>query len=268
MIDSWGYQNNDDRECMEELETELVQETVDTNPLRCIVEVRFPGRGTPLNYYNDCFDIHIGDAVYVDGKMAGVKGRVTAVSRHFKIHPSDYRKIICRVDTNVHGKFDLVRSFFMTFARNTLPYEKVRPWFFAPGEEEYIVGQDDFSFDLEELELMTGSTAIAERGYNYYRDDHVVYLSLDRYKGRAIVRGTEYYEVEFTLENRIITDITCTCPCTYPCKHEYAAMLLLRELLLEIEEHFADCDDYFAAMERNTLLSMAGNGNNRGCLVI
>ena len=39
--------------------------------------------------YNDLFDLHPGDLVYVDGKLEGHRGRVTDVNYNFKIKVSD-----------------------------------------------------------------------------------------------------------------------------------------------------------------------------------
>lgn len=38
---------------------------------RSVVQVEFPGRGMPLAYYNDRFDLKPGDKVYVDGQARG-----------------------------------------------------------------------------------------------------------------------------------------------------------------------------------------------------
>ena len=48
---------------------------------------------------------------------------------------------------------------------------------------------------------------------------------------RAIVEGTEFYEVEFTLEAGQIRSLMCDCPYPEICKHEYAVMLQLKETL-------------------------------------
>ena len=45
-----------------------------------IVQIFFPDRNRTLSYYNDRFDLHMGDIVFVDGKLEGLRGRVTAVS--------------------------------------------------------------------------------------------------------------------------------------------------------------------------------------------
>lgn len=45
-------------------------------------------------YYNDSFDLKVGDFVYVEGKLEGYRGQVTEVNYSFKIKPSDYKKVI------------------------------------------------------------------------------------------------------------------------------------------------------------------------------
>ncbi len=231
-----------------------------------MVQGHFPGRGMPLTYYNDRFDLQIGDSVYVDGKLAGIRGKVTEVCRNFKIRPSDYQRVICRVDTEVRGQFLLTGGHFMTFDRTSIPFDKVLPWFCAPCGEEYVTGSDDSGFFLDELEEMDIRPVIEARGEEYYADGRVVYLSLDSCRGRAIVRGTNPYEVEFDLQNGWVSHLTCTCPCAFTCKHEYAVMRKLQESLEFLVDDFGGCDDYFASIDAATLLSHAHFG--RGTLVL
>lgn len=39
-----------------------------------VVRVYFPERGRAFSYYNERFDLHEGDVVYVSGKLAGFWG--------------------------------------------------------------------------------------------------------------------------------------------------------------------------------------------------
>ena len=55
-----------------------VPETV--APVRSLVRIYFPDRNQTLTYYNDQFDLHKGDLVYVDGKLEGLRGRVVDVA--------------------------------------------------------------------------------------------------------------------------------------------------------------------------------------------
>ena len=43
-------------------------------PRKSVVQVSFPGRGGALAYYNDQFDLKVGDRVYVEGKLERSSG--------------------------------------------------------------------------------------------------------------------------------------------------------------------------------------------------
>ena len=242
-------------------------------PRRSLVRVYFAGRNLTLSYYNDLFDLHPGDLVYVDGKLEGMRGRVTDVSYNFKIKLSEYKRVIGVVDTDVHGRFYMAGSHFVTFDRNVLPAYKVRTWFKAPEaeDEEIVSGSDDTSFSLDNLKEMHVKPEIAERGHGYYLDNKVRYISIDGTKGYAIVEGSEAYEVEFEYRNGEISGLTCSCFCSFNCKHAFAAMLQLRETLGLIADQYADeyeRNGYFAAINKGTLFSVAVDGKDSGEFVL
>lgn len=244
-----------------------------TVPRRSVVQVYFKGRNMTLSYYNDRFDLHCGDFVYVEGKLEGLMGRVTEVNYNFKIKLSDYKRVIAVVDTNVHGQFFAAESHFVTFNPNTLPRDKVLMWFKAPmnDEEEYVSGSDDSAFFLDNLGDMNVSASVVERGNEYYMDNKVRYISLDGTRGYAIVEGNEGYEVEFEYRNGEISHLTCSCFCSYNCKHEFAAMLQLRETLGLIEDNYAaeyKETGYFAAINKTTLFTFAVGGKTKGSFVL
>ena len=83
---------------------------------------------------------------------------------------------------------------------------------------------------------MNVSAGIAERGHNYYTENRVRYISLDGSKGYAIVEGSTAYEVEFEYRDGTISGLICSCFCSCSCKHEFAAMLQLKEALGRIEK--------------------------------
>lgn len=250
--------------CEPEVNTEPVVETAageTSAPVKSVVQIYFPDRGKTLSYYNDTFDLHKGDIVYVDGKLEGMRGCVVDVSYTFKIKLSDYKRVIAKADTDVHGEFCLAGSHFVTFDRNALPPSKAITWFRAPLKEEdiFVSGSDNSSFLLSDLKGMKVSPEIAERGHDYYTENRVRYLSLDGTTGYAIVEGSETYEVEFTYINGEISGLVCNCYCSYPCKHQFAAMLQLRETLELIEKHYASKykqDGFFAAVHKGTLFSL------------
>ena len=238
---------------------EIGKEIVHT-PVKSLVDIRFPVRNMTLSYYNDQFDLAPGDLVYVDGKLEGLLGHVVSVNRHFKIKLSDYKRVIAKVDTHIQGQLNLCGSHAVSFDRNVIPYSKVVSWFKAPSfdEEEYITGEEGGGFLLEDLSSMKIRQEIAERGHDYYRNNKVAYLCLDGIHGKAIVTGSEPYEIEFDFIDGEISNLVCNCFCTYCCKHEFAAMLQLRETLDMIRKHYDDQyarTGYFAALSKSAFLT-------------
>lgn len=64
----------------------------------------------PLAYYNDRFDLNEGDVVYVSGKLADEPGVVVSVTTKFRIHTSDYERVLSLLDLTIHGSFSGVRD--------------------------------------------------------------------------------------------------------------------------------------------------------------
>ena len=242
-------------------------------PRKSLVQVRFPGKGMALTYYNDQFDLKVGDRVYVDGKLEGQLGQVMEVSYNFKIKLSDYKKVIAVVNTDVHGEFHMAGSHFVTFNPNVLPATQAALWFKAPlkEDEEIISSTDDSSFRLDDLKGMNISAAVAERGHDYYLENRVRYICLHGAMGFAIIEGSENYVVEFEYRDGEISHLICECPCSYTCKHEFAAMLQLKETLELIDKHYAEeyaQTGYFAAISKGTLFSFAIDGKETGSFTL
>lgn len=230
-------------------------------PRRSVVQVFFAEKCMSFSYYNDQFDLHRGDRVYVDGKLEGVPGFVTDVNYTFKIKLSDYKRVVALVDTTVHGRFFTMGRHFVTFERETLSGDRVITWFRWKNEkDEFVSGSDDSSFHLDDLSGMHISEKTAERGHAYYTEDRVRYICVDGTKGYAIVQGSDAYEVEFAYKNGEISQLVCSCFCSNACKHEFAAMMQLRETLREIEQRHAEeyaRTGYFASISQSTLFSYA-----------
>lgn len=242
-------------------------------PRKSVVQVYFAGRNMTLAYYNDRFDLHRGDMVYVDGKLEGMRGRVTEVNYNFKIKVSDYKRVIAVADTTVNGRFFMAGSHFVTFDRAALPISKAVTWFKAPAkdDDEFVSGSDYTTFRLDDLSGMKVGAAIAERGHDYYLENRVRYICIDGSKGYAIVEGSKNYEIEFEYRYGEISGLVCSCFCSYNCKHEFAAMLQLKETLELIEKHYADEYErtgYFAAVNKGTLFAFAIDGKETGSFVL
>ena len=242
-------------------------------PKKSVVRVHFSARNMTLSYYNDAFDLKVGDIVYVDGKLEGLRGRVVDIAYNFKIKLSDYKRVISVADTEVKGELFFGGSHFITFDPAVLPYSKVISWFKAPDKagDIYASGNDDTSFQLDDLSTMKISRDIAERGHDYYMESRVRYICLDGAKGRAIVEGSQIYELEFEYRNGEIRNLTCGCFCSYPCKHEFAAMLQLRETLERIAKNYEPkhrAANYFAAVFKGTFMRIAVDGKETGSIHI
>lgn len=75
---------------------------------------------------------------------------------------------------------------------------------------------DDFSYQIK------------ERGKDYYNSNNVISCYKNNNKYYAKVRGTDIkpyiVNVEITKDD---IEYTCTCPCNFPCKHEYAVIMTI-----------------------------------------
>ena len=238
-------------------------------PRKSVVQVYFAEKNRTLAYYNDRFDLHRGDLVYVSGKLEGLLGRVMEVNYNFKIKISDYQCVIAVADTTVRGTFFMAGSHFVTFERAVLPRSQVIAWFKAPAKEEdaFVSGSDETSFFLDGLKTMPVQGEIAKRGYDYYMENRVRYLCLDGEKGYAIVAGSENYEVEFVYRGGQISRLTCSCFCGNTCKHEVATLLQLQETLALVEKNYAGeygHSEYFAAIAKGILFAFAVDGKDNG----
>ena len=238
-----------------------------------IVQIFFPDRNRTLSYYNDRFDLRPGDIVFVDGKLAGLQGRVTAVSTHFKVKLEDYKRVIGLADTRVAGQFYQANAHLITFDPLVLPWRQFCTWV-KPTEEDdagYYISYDEEGFPLDDWSRLEVDSAVAERGVDYYKENRVLYLCLNGIQSRAIVEGTKPYEVEFQYRDGQISNLFCDCPCGYTCKHEVAVLLQLRETLELIEEYYAtqwDKGPYWAIVSKPMLYRFAVDANPGAVLTL
>ena len=241
-------------------------------PRRALVEVRFAARNNTLTYYNERFDLKVGDIVYVDGKLEGERGCVVGINYNFKIKLADYQQVVAVADRTVKGEFFVAGSHFVTFDRAALPVEQALGWFMPPTKEEDLVcGYDDTTFALDRPEEMDIRPEVAHRGHEYFMENKVTYLCLDGGRGTAVVEGKRAYTVEFEYRGGQIGRMVCSCPFTENCKHEFATMLQLRELLDRIHEAYGaqyEHSGYFAAILKGVLFAVAVDGMETGRFVL
>lgn len=238
---------------------------------KSVVDVFFPDRHLTCSYYNDSFNLKKGDIVYVDGKLEGLRGRVTNVNYTFKIKLSDYKRVIAVADTDVKGEFYLAGSHLITTDPYALMYEQIITWFMAPSEEEEVVsGEGHEVIDIDDLNSMKIDKDTAERGHDYFLQNRVAYIELNHGKGRAIVLGTKPYEVEFNIDSGDVSGLVCNCFCTGNCKHEFAALLQLRETLDMVADNYAKINlgEYLAIVSKAVFYENAIMNKNQGKFIV
>ena len=210
-------------------------------PVRSLVLVRFFPDGRAFTYYNDKFDLAVGDHVFVSGKLAGQRGIVEKVTTRFKINLADYQRVISKASAAIHGTYESVLDKMVSYDREALTPEEFRSWILPPAhwdgdgsddeEDEIIVG-DGYELSLPELEEGEDvDPAVLDRAVDYCRSGKVAYLCVRDGAGTAFVEGTSWYEVNFRLSGDTMTGMYCDCPYPGLCKHLLAAALTVRAMV-------------------------------------
>lgn len=240
------------------------------NPVRSLVSVRFDCHPTPLAYYNDLFDLQEGDVVYVSGKLAGTPGVVMSVTTKFRIHTSDYERVLSLLDLTVHGSFTRVRDKMVSFDHLAISPEQFAGWITPPEDpkkkkaeeedEDEVISGEGYAIGINNIENCEDITpAVAERAVNYCTEGRVRYLCVQNGVGRAYVEGAKWYRIDFRIRDGVMTDIYCDCPYPELCKHEIAAALTLRMLFQEPQ--FQNAGD-FMALDRRTFWKLASHADS------
>ncbi len=264
-----GFQFNENTPEREIVVPEIPEE--ETAPRKCLAEIRFPNVYRPYTYYNDTFDLKIGDKVFVSGKLDGVMGTVEGLSYNFKIDLSKYERVIRKVESHIKGEFNLVGTHMLTFDRAALPYEKVITWFDFPirTDADYVRCSDGSSFGLHEIPV---GWSRGEHGDWLYEKGQVKYLSLYEKQGRALVEDNDdIHEIEFIFEDSKISDFFCDCYDPYLCGHQFAVVRQLQEVMKLIEENYAEQyanSNCFALVKRETLEAFATDSKVSGKVVL
>ena len=251
---------------------ELTQsKSISTHKHMTLVQVYFVAKDDAFLYLCEDIILHEGDHVYVSGKMKDTLGIVVDVRHQFKVRPSKYERVIAKIDTQLQGEFKIFNRLLLSFDRKSLGKEKISQWFFSPqGEEPYISTYRPAPFPLDDLTQFPIEHARLERGLQYYKEQRVVYMCIDDRYGYAIVRGSEYYEVEFEYNNGIIEDISCSCYCDGHCKHEFAVLLELQYMLQIVEKEFKNeysKNRYLATIDKDVLWQMSVRWTNKGTII-
>lgn len=96
-------------------------------------------------------------------------------------------------------------------------------------QKEGSTGINIFDGDIDSLFTDT----IIYRGKDYFENNMILNCELSKSKFISYVQGTNFsneYKVTISINNENeITDMECTCPYPYNCKHEYATLLKIRD---------------------------------------
>ena len=232
------------------------EKEISESPVRSVAEVRFLADGQVYPYYNDRFDLEVGDMVFVTGKKEGMPGVVISVTRKFKVDLSYYQKILSAAHITLRGTFTPIVNMMVSTDSEASPgAELFRAWVKAPKTEEQtaqIVYGEGYELPLDTLEQdKEVKPQILDRAVDYCESGNVRFLSLRDGVGTAFVEGGSWYEVNFRYANRQITELYCECPYPGLCKHELAAAIVLRKMFEELN---AETD--FTAIEQRFFREM------------
>lgn len=234
-------------------------------PRRSVVQVTFGDRNGTYSYYNEQFDLHRGDFVYVEGEFEGMIGCVLDVHYNFKAKRSVFKRVVSRVDLEQLDQMNLGGEHLLFFDRKVLDPEKaalilgVR----KDDDEDYYIGSGDPAFDLGNLDGLKLNLQDARYGLRYFLDGEVTFLSLDGTKGTAMFHSTygSGTTVEFEYSKGLIQNLNCSCFGHFNCAHEFAAMLQLRETLRVIDRDHREeyeTSSYFAAIRKEAVVEVLG----------
>lgn len=214
-----------------------------TEAVRSLVSVRFDGRDRALTYYNDRFDLKECDRVFVSGKLAGKAGIIESVTTRFRIRLSDYERVLSVAQTPIRGKYSHKGSVMLSYDPVALCAEDFRKWILPPEEkpedpEDGILFGDGYEIPLDNPGSAEGfDPNVLERAFDYVRDDRVGYVSVRNGIGKAYVRGSRWYEIDFSLRDGVISEAYCECSFPGLCKHLLAVAVLIGAL-----QHHGDLD--------------------------
>ncbi|MEF9921340.1 MAG: hypothetical protein RR313_00970 [Anaerovoracaceae bacterium] len=206
--------------------------------MNSVVKVGFMNDGREFPYYNNKFDLKVGDIVYVDGKQEGKAGIVLSVISHFKVSKDYYKMVIAKLDLDIKGKYFNIGPFMSSYSKEAVSPEQFASWIFPPKEkEEEFYMSDGYTVTLEPIfEGIEIDDGVKTRGIDLFYDDCVKYICLDGNKGQAFIKGSKWYKLDFLYEEGVIKNLLCECKYPGFCKHEVALCITIKNFAEEMME--------------------------------
>ena len=206
-------------------------------PVRSLVSINFQRMSHALTYYNDQYDLKPGDRVFVTGKLEGEIGIVESVTTKFRIRISDYQRVISIAQTPISGSYVPKGDMMLSYDTDALSPDDYRKWILPTMEnkgdpDEEIVFGDGYEVPLDDPTKAEGfDGTVFERAINYCRESRIGYISLHDGTGKAFVRGSHWYEIDFTIRDNMLAEAYCDCPFAGLCKHLLAVAVLLNAMM-------------------------------------
>lgn len=209
-----------------------------SSPTPSVVTVAFEN-GKQYSYYNDCFELEVGDYVYVDGKLAGKRGQVIFQTYQFCVNLKYYKRVLQKINRTVHGTFIKSDMFLVCRDATALPYSQIHPWFFPPetdGEKNEIVYGEGFRINLSgDNSCFDCDYSDYKTGVDYFYDKTTQYISCVHGVGQVIIKDTHdpqnYVTVSFHYVNGTMESVYCDCIEPGFCPHIHTAATAIRYLL-------------------------------------
>lgn len=232
---------------------------IDEKPIRSVVTVHFVN-GREYPYYNDMFDLKVGDVVYVDGKLKGISGRVTEITTKFKVSLDFYKRVIAKLNLEFHGEFKNKSRFMVCENPNAFTIEQVKQWYFPPREEkeEFFVG-DGYTVNLDNMTACEDFDDIEfSDAVDIVDDGEVKFITVKNGKGYAIIKRNKPHLVEFEYKKGVVSNLLCDCIKPGLCDHSLAVCVAMDIL---IKNGLDKENPEFSALDINEFLKIVSYTN-------
>ena len=250
------------KEIIEEVIEEIEKKEYDKRVAKRLVEVRF-NSGMTLSYLCEIEEIEVGDLVTVEGKLEDEIGVVKTVKKSFKAPKFEMKWIESVLDRDVTGDYFKLGE-DMVSTNCSLTAEKFITMFAGlKYKDNQAVGEDEVELDLANFEEdeMFDNELVKIRGKEIFKANGVMFISLQDGIGKAIVRGSEWYELDFRCKGGHITYIACDCPYFGDCKHEVAFLYKLRDFWKKFTKK--SNSDNFVMCRKECFNAILSNGKGK-----
>ena len=227
-----------DRKIMNELLDKYDEKVNENREPKSLVKIRFEDN-REFVYLCDVEGISEGDAVTVEGALKDQVGIVQKVLTSFRIPNFEMKWVESILDTDISGKYLKLGKDVVSFDSKLTVDKFVNLYVQSKYKNKKAYGDENVDIvlkDLNDCELFDREI-IKERGKELFKADAVEYICFNNGVGKAIVRGSEWYEIDFKYQDGKITYLVCECPYFEPCKHEYAFLLKFKELIKEFDKY-------------------------------